>query len=89
MQFANLTVGDPTAAVGAELDIIAAVVIGVGSLKGGEGGAIGTLVGALMMAVLRNVCNQVGIPNYVKNIVIGAIIISSVAADRLKHLRSE
>ncbi len=89
MQFANLTVGDPTAAVGAELDIIAAVVIGGGSLKGGEGGAVGTLVGALMMAVLRNGCNLVGIPNYVQNIVIGAIIIGAVAVDRLKHLRSE
>jgi len=85
MQFANLTVGDPTAAVGMELDIIAAVVIGGGSLQGGEGGAIGSLVGALMMAILRNGCNLVGIPNYVQNIVIGAIIIGAVAIDRLKH----
>jgi len=84
MQFSNLTVGDPTAGTGAELDIIAAVVIGGGSLSGGEGSAIGTWVGALMMAVLRNGCNLVGIPNYIQNIVIGAIIIGAVAVDRIR-----
>jgi len=85
MQFANLTVGDPTAAVGLELDIIAAVVIGGGSLNGGEGGAVGSIIGALMMAILRNGCNLVGIPTYVQNILIGSIIIGAVALDRLKH----
>ena len=85
MQFANLTVGDPTAANGMELDIIAAVVIGGGSLNGGEGGALGTLFGALLMATLRNGCNMIGIPNYVQNIVIGAVIIGAVAVDRLRH----
>jgi ribose/xylose/arabinose/galactoside ABC-type transport system permease subunit len=87
MQFANLTVGDPTAAVGMELDIIASVVIGGGSLSGGEGSMIGSIVGALIMAVLRNGCTVVGIPNYVQNIVIGAIIIVAVGVDRLKHGR--
>ncbi|MBD3420379.1 MAG: ABC transporter permease [Chitinivibrionales bacterium] len=85
MQFANLTVGDPTAAQGMELDIIAAVIIGGGSLSGGEGTARGSLIGALMMAVLRNGCNLVGIPNYVQNILIGAIIIGAVAVDRYKQ----
>lgn len=85
MQFSNLTVGDPTAAVGLELDIIAAVVIGGGSLSGGEGSALGSIIGALMMAILRNGCNLVGIPNYVQNILIGSIIIGAVAIDRLKH----
>ena len=85
MQFSNLTVGDPTAAVGMELDIIAAVVIGGGSLSGGEGSVVGSLVGALIMAILRNGCNLVGIPNYVQNIVIGTIIIAAVGVDRLKH----
>ena len=85
MQFANLTVGDPTAAVGMELDIIAAVVIGGGSLSGGEGSAIGSVVGALIMAVLRNGCTMVGVPNFVQDIVIGVIIISAVGVDRLKH----
>lgn len=46
MQFSRLTVGDPTVAVGLELNVIAAVVIGGGSLSGGEGSILGTLVGA-------------------------------------------
>ncbi len=87
MQFANLRLGDPTAAVGMELTVIAAVVIGGGSLSGGEGSVIGSLVGALIMAVLRNGCNLVGIPNYVQNIVIGTIIITAVGVDRLRHAR--
>ncbi len=88
MQFANLSVGDPTAAVGLELDIIAAVVIGGGSLSGGEGGAVGSIIGALMMAILRNGCNLVGIPTYVQNILIGSIIIGAVALDRFKRKRN-
>jgi ribose/xylose/arabinose/galactoside ABC-type transport system permease subunit len=82
LQFANLTLGDPTAAEGMELDIIAAVVIGGGSLKGGEGRAAGSLAGALLMAMLRNGCNMAGIPNYLQNIVVGAIIIAAMGLDR-------
>ncbi len=85
MQYSNLTVGDPTAAMGMELDIIAAVVIGGGSLTGGEGSAIGSIIGALIMAVLRNGCNMLGVPNYVQEIIIGAIIVGAVLIDRLKH----
>ena len=87
MQFANLTLGDPSAAVGMELDIIAAVVIGGGSFSGGEGSVLGSMVGALIMAILRNGCTLTGIPNYVQNIVIGAIIILAVGVDRIKHAR--
>ena len=85
MQYANLTVGDPTAAGGMELDIIASVVIGGGSLSGGEGSALGSLIGALIMAVLRNGCNMLGVPNYVQDIIIGVIIVAAVAVDRLRH----
>lgn len=85
MQFANLGQGDPTAAGGMELDIIAAVVIGGGSLSGGEGSAVGTFVGALIMAVLRNGCNMLGVDNYVQEVIIGSIIVAAVALDRLKH----
>lgn len=69
MQYSNLTVGDPTAAVGMELDIIAAVVIGGGSLSGGEGSAMGSIIGALIMAVLRNGCNMLGVPNFVQEVI--------------------
>ena len=85
MQYSNLTVGDPTAANGMELDIIAAVVIGGGSLNGGEGSALGSIIGALIMAILRNGCNMLGVPNYVQEIIIGVIIIGAVLVDRLKH----
>jgi len=85
MQFSRLTLGDPTAGIAMELDIIAAVVIGGGSLSGGEGSAVGSLVGALIIVVLRNGCNMVGIPNFVQNIVIGVIIIAAVGVDRLKR----
>ncbi len=86
LQFSNLTVGDPTAAEGMELDIIAAVVIGGGSLQGGQGRAVGSLIGALFMAVLRNGCNMTGIPNYLQNIAVGSIIIGAMGLERL-HLR--
>ena len=84
MQYSNLQVGDPTAAVGMELDIIAAVVIGGGSLSGGEGSAAGTIIGALLIAVLRNGCQQLGVPNFVQEIIIGIIIIGAVGVDKLK-----
>ena len=71
-----------------ELHIIAAVVVGWGSLSGGEGSVAGSLVGALIMAILRNGCNMVGVPNYVQNIVIGVIIIAAVGVDRLKHAKA-
>lgn len=85
MQYSYLTVGDPTSAVGLELDIIAAVVIGGGSLNGGEGSVVGSLIGALIMAVLRNGCNMLGVPNFVQEIIIGAIIVGAVLIDQQKH----
>ena len=89
MQFSRLTVGDPTVAMGKELDVIAAVVIGGGSLSGGEGSILGSLIGAFIMAFLRNGCNMVGLPNYFQEILIGIIIIAAVALDRLRHRQSE
>jgi ribose transport system permease protein len=85
MQFARLTVGDPTTAVGKELDIIAAVVIGGTSLSGGTGGIAGSLIGAFLMSVLANGCTLTGVPNYVQEIVIGGIIIVAVAVDRWRQ----
>ncbi len=84
MQMSRLRQGDPTVANGAELDIIAAVVIGGGSLSGGEGSIAGSLIGALIMAFLRNGCQQMGWPNYIQEIIIGAIIVLAVALDRLR-----
>jgi ribose/xylose/arabinose/galactoside ABC-type transport system permease subunit len=88
MQFSRLTVGDPTVAVGLELDVIAAVVIGGGSLAGGEGSVLGTMVGALIMTVIASGCTQKGLPNWVQEIITGAIIVVAVAIDRLRHRRA-
>jgi ribose/xylose/arabinose/galactoside ABC-type transport system permease subunit len=88
MQFSRLTVGDPTVAVGLELDVIAAVVIGGGSLSGGEGSVLGTMVGALIMTVIASGCTQMGMPNWVQEIITGAIIVVAVALDRLRHRRT-
>jgi ribose transport system permease protein len=85
LQFSYLTVGDPTTASGMELDIIAAVVIGGGSLAGGEGTILGSLVGALIMTAVGNGCIKMELPNWVQEIVAGAIIIIAVALDRFRH----
>jgi len=85
VQYARLTVGDPTTAVGKELDVIAAVVIGGASLSGGIGGISGSLIGAFLMTVLANGCTLTGVPNYVQEILIGLIIVAAVALDRFRH----
>lgn len=88
-QFSRLTVGDPTVAVGLELDVIAAVVIGGGSLAGGEGSIAGSIIGALIMTTIRSGCSQMGLPNWVQEIVTGAIIVIAVAIDRLRHQKNK
>lgn len=85
LQFSYLTVGDPTTAAGMELDIIAAVVIGGGSLAGGEGSILGTLVGALIMTSVGNGCTKMEFPNWVQEIVAGGIIVIAVSLDRFRH----
>ncbi len=89
MQLSRLTQGDPTVALGLELDVIAAVVIGGASLNGGTGSILGSLVGALIMAVLRNGSNQMGWPNYTQEIIIGVVIILAVGLDRWRYLRAQ
>jgi ribose/xylose/arabinose/galactoside ABC-type transport system permease subunit len=85
LQFSKLSVGDPTVAVGLELDVIAAVIIGGGSLSGGKGTALGTVLGATIMAVIQIGCSQRGLPNWVQQIVTGAIIVLAVALDRWRE----
>jgi ribose transport system permease protein len=89
MQMSRLRQGDPTVAAGTELDVIAAVVIGGGSLNGGEGSVLGSMVGALVMAFLRNGSQQMGWPSHVQEILIGVIIVAAVAIDRWRHARRE
>ena len=89
MQMSRLRQGDPTVAAGIELDVIAAVVIGGGSLSGGEGSILGSMIGALVMAFLRNGSQQMGWPNYVQEIIIGVIIVVAVAVDRWRHAQGD
>ena len=85
MQLSRLTQGDPTVAIGLELDIIAAVVIGGASLSGGTGSILGSMIGAVIMAVLRNGSNQMGWPTYMQEIIIGIVIVLAVALDKLRQ----
>jgi ribose transport system permease protein len=85
MQLSRLNQGDPSVAIGLELDIIAAVVIGGASLSGGTGSILGSMIGALIMAVLRSGTGQMGWPTYMQEIIIGGVIVLAVALDRLRH----
>jgi ribose/xylose/arabinose/galactoside ABC-type transport system permease subunit len=88
MQFSRLSVGDPTTAIGMELNVIAAVVIGGGSFSGGEGSVLGTIVGAFIMSVIRAGCTQLDIPNYWQEIVTGVILIAAVWFDQFRRRRA-
>jgi ribose transport system permease protein len=88
LQFSKLSVGDPTVAVGLELDIIAAVIIGGGSLTGGRGTVAGTLIGAAIMTIIQIGCTQKGLASWVQQIVTGSIIVVAVALDRVRSSRS-
>jgi ribose transport system permease protein len=89
MEFATLTVGDPTDSIGLELEVIAAVVIGGGSLSGGQGSIAGSLLGALLMTVIKTGCTHVGVPNWVQEILTGVIIVVAVALDRWRQRPSK
>jgi ribose transport system permease protein len=87
MQFSRLRQGDPSTAIGTELDIIAAVVIGGASLNGGTGSILGSMIGALTMSVLRAGSIQSDWPNYMQEIIIGIVIILAVGLDKWRQSR--
>ena len=80
---ARLNSAQPIAGMMYELDAIAATVIGGTSLMGGEGSLGGTLVGALIMGVLRNGLNLLGVSSFLQQIVIGAVIVGAVLVDTM------
>jgi len=84
---ATLSEGDPNSLPGRELDIIAAVVIGGGSLSGGRGAVIGTLSGALLMEVIQSGCQTLNIPTAYQQIIVGVIVIVAVTLDQLRQRR--
>jgi ribose transport system permease protein len=81
--------GFPLAGAGAELDSIAAVIIGGASFFGGVGTVLGTLVGALIMGVLRNGLNLMNVSAYWQTVVIGAVIVAAVWVDVLRQRAAE
>ena len=87
IEASRLMTGQPTAGQGYELSAIAAVVIGGGSLRGGEGGVVGTLIGAFIMGLLSNGCDLLGIQPFVQQAIIGAVIIAAVSFDELRKRR--
>jgi ribose transport system permease protein len=76
--------GDPKYGPLAELYVIAAVVVGGTSLAGGEGKVLGTLIGALIIAVIENGMNLSNVESYTQKIVLGAVILGAVLLDTLK-----
>ena len=88
MNMAKSSQGDPTTAIGMELDIIAAVVIGGASLSGGEGTVLGALIGALLMTTIRTGCVLNGIPTPWTEVIAGGIIILAVIVDKLRQRKA-
>ena len=83
----RLTVGEPVAGVGLELEAIAIAVIGGTSLFGGEGGIVGTVIGAAIFAVLANILNLAGVSPFTQQIVKGAIIVVAVLFETQRRRR--
>jgi ribose transport system permease protein len=87
IEAARLVTGQPTAGEGYELRVIAAVVIGGGSLNGGRGTVLGTVVGSLIMALLSNGCNLLAISPFVQQVIIGCVIVAAVTFDEFQRRR--
>jgi ribose transport system permease protein len=88
VEASRLMTGQPTAGQGYELQAIAAVVIGGGSLNGGEGSVVGTLIGAFIMGLLSNGADLLNISNYWQQVIIGSVIILAVTLDELRKRRA-
>jgi ribose transport system permease protein len=84
----RLANGIPTAGEGYELDAIAAAVVGGASLMGGEGTILGTVLGALIIATLRNGGDLLGIDPFILQIAIGVLIVAAVLIDQLSKRRN-
>ncbi len=84
---ARLNSAQPIAGTAYELDAIAAAVIGGTSLMGGEGTLIGTLIGALIMGILRNGLNLLNVSSYLQQVAIGSVIIIAVFVDMMMKRR--
>ncbi|MGF9710618.1 ABC transporter permease [Paenibacillus naphthalenovorans] len=77
--------GQPTIAEGLELEAIAAVAIGAVSLSGGAGSIINVAFGVLLLALLNNVMNLIGISSYVQDIALGVVLVLAVSLDQIRR----
>ncbi len=82
---ARLASSDPNAAVGFELQVIAAVVVGGTSLMGGRASVVGSFLGVLIIAVLGSGLAQAGAQEPTKRLVTGAVIVAAVVVDHFRH----
>jgi len=85
IQTSQLKSGSPTYGNMYELYVIAAVVVGGTSLSGGEGKIFGTLIGALIIAVIQNGMNLTGVESYTQMVVLGLVILAAVLLDKIKR----
>jgi ribose transport system permease protein len=81
----QLSAGDPKFGLMYELEVIAAVVVGGTSLKGGQGKIFGTLIGAFIISVIKNGMNLTGVHPFNQKIVLGAVLLAAVLLDRLRR----
>jgi len=81
---ARLNSAQPTAGMGYELEAIAAAVIGGTSLMGGEGTILGTIIGAFIMAILKNGLNLMNVSQFWQMVAMGVVVIGAVYLDTLR-----
>jgi ribose transport system permease protein len=86
---ARVNAGDPVAGINYELAAITAAIIGGTSLFGGKGSILGSIVGALIMGVLQNGLNLLGVQSYYQQVAIGAVLIFAVYIDQLQSAREK
>ena len=85
MQTARVSVANPNTAIGFELQVIAAVVIGGTSLMGGRGSVVSSFFGVLIIAVLGTGLAQIGAQEYTKRLITGCVIVAAVILDQYRH----
>ncbi len=85
----KLATGDPKLGMMYELEVIAAVVVGGTSLMGGEGRIFGTLIGAFIIAVIKNGMNLLNVGGHEQQVILGAVLLAAVLLDNIKRRQTD